>query len=385
MKGSFYLCEGCGFEMSYSSFIPENCFPDERYESLRSTYRMWWKDRLERPIVPIITTGHPSPRKPSEYPLLAFPTAWDMSISPEKFVDAYDYHLSTLRWHGDAFPFFPITPFGPGVMAAFLGCTPVGVEHTVWFMPPKKDIPIEELHFSFDENNPYFRRVVNIVEAAMEKWRGHVVVGMVDIGGVMDVLSSFRGTENLLTDLYDSPDEVLRCVKELQELWLKYFRIFNDIMAPEARGYSQWYNLYGEQPGYILQSDFSYMISPDMFDKFVGPELASTSKHICNAVYHMDGIGEIPHLDSLLKIDSIKGIQWVPGDGEPSSRNWDELLDRILVSGKKLISWNQNPDGSAVSIAKNPGQLYFPDRYFSSNDTDAVKKYADMYGIEVKL
>lgn len=371
--------------MSYSDFIPENIFPDERYESLRKTYRKWWADELTRPIVPIITTGHPSPRKPSENPRLAFPTAWDMSISPKQFVDAHDYRLSTMRWHGDAFPFFPITPYGAGVMAAFLGCTPKGAENTVWFLPPEKDIPIEELHFSFIENNPYFRRVVNTVEAAMEKWRGHVVIGMVDLGGVMDVLASFRGTENLLMDLYDSPDEVLRCVKEIQELWLKYFKIFSDMMTPEARGYSQWYNLYGEQPGYILQSDFSYMISPEMFDQFVGPELAETSKHLCNAVYHMDGIGEIPHLDSLLKIDSIKGIQWVPGDGEPSNQNWDELLGRILASGKKLISWNQNPAGSAISIAKNPGQLYFPDRYFSANDTDAVKKYAEMHGVEIKL
>ncbi|MBO5220015.1 MAG: hypothetical protein J6C52_11320 [Clostridia bacterium] len=354
-------------------------FPDERYDALRRTYRDWWADRLPRPIVPIVTYGHPSHRQPSPHPALAVSTAWDLSISPEQFVDAHDWQLSTRRFHGDAFPYFPLTSFGPGVLAAFLGCRPIGAPRTVWFEAPRKDIPIEELHFTFDETNPCFGRVLATLEAAMERWHGQVVIGMADLGGVMDVLASFRGTENLLMDLLDDPDEVLRCVGEIQTAWFAAYDRLNAAMAPEARGYSQWFRLYGEEPGYILQSDFSYMISPGMFGQFVAPELAASAARMTNAVYHMDGIGEIPHLEQLLAIDGIKGIQWVPGDGEPSMRNWDALLEKILASGKKLLSWNQKPDGSAIDGAR-PGQLYFGERSFAADDP-AARSYAARWGI----
>lgn len=366
------------------NFAPSVRYTREDYGRLRETYRRWWAGSLDRPIVPIVTTGHDSWRSESPCRPLCFGNAWDPSATPQQLVDARDWELSRMRWHGDAFPTFSLTPLGPGVMAAFLGCTPVGREDTVWFQPPRADIPIEELHFELDEGNPHLRRALNIYDAAMEKWRGSVVLSMVDLGGIMDVLSSFRGAENLLMDLYDSPDEVLRCVGELQELWFRYFDMFNSLMGGEVMGYSHWYGIYGEEPGYILQSDFSYMIGPDMFAKFVAPELASSAARISNAVYHLDGMGELPHLDQLLATEAIRGVQWVPGAGAPEKMDWTEVLARILASGKKLLSLNQKPDGRPIDIAADPGQLFFGERRFDAGDMRAAREYGGLYGIEVK-
>lgn len=363
------------------NFSPSVHFSIADYGRLQENYRKWWNNELKRPIVPIITTGHPSHRKESPIPPLYFGNAWDLSISPEQFVDARDWQLSQMRWHGDAYPYFLTDAFGPGVLAAFLGCTPVGREDTVWFKPPEEDIPIEELHFEMDEDNPTFRRILNVYDAALEKWRGSVVLGMMDLGGIMDVLATFRGSENLLYDLYDAPEEVLRCVNELQSVWFKYYEKIIGMIAPEVMGYTQWFTMYSEKPGYILQSDFSYMISPAMFDTFVAPELASSAARLSNAVYHMDGIGEIPHLDSLLAIDDIKGIQWIPGAGDPDKMNWDELLSKILASGKKLLSRTQKPDGRPIDIANDPGQLYFNEQYF--DNIEKAKAYGEMFGIEI--
>ncbi|MBR5444610.1 MAG: hypothetical protein IKV57_00710 [Clostridia bacterium] len=356
-------------------------FAPERYDVIRETYRKWWGGSLGRPAAAVVTYGNPARRPASPYPHLSFDNSWDMSITPEQFIDAADYRLSTMRWYGEAFPNFSLTEFGPGVLAALLGCKPVNGSDTVWFMPPEEDIPIEDLHFTFDENNPCFQRVLRMYELAMEKWHGQVVVGMVDMGGVLDVLSSFRGAENLLMDLYDAPEEVLRCVKEIQELWFKYYDRFNSVMAPEAKGYTQWYNLYDEKPGYILQSDFSYMIGPDMFDTFVAPELADSSARMHNAVYHMDGIGQIPHLNSLLAIDGIKGIQWVHGDGTPAKEDWSELLEKILASGKKLLSCCLMPDWTLNPVIKDPGQAFLREMSFHASQTEDLKRYCGIHGI----
>jgi len=356
----------------------------ERYAELRNTYRRWWDGTLDRPIVSVVTYGHESPLDPGRYPALTFETAWDLSIAPEEFVEQQNAALSAIRFHGDAFPLAAPTPFGAGALAALLGCKPISSRHTVWFLPNEKDIPIKDLHFEYTEDTLAFRRIMRYYEAAVEKWQGRVVINMFDLGGVMDVLASFRGTENLLMDLYDAPEEVLRCVKEIQELWFRYFKRFNDVISPAAPGYSHWYGIYGEEPGYILQSDFCYMISPEMFAEFVGPELASSAARLYNAVYHMDGIGQIPHLDMLLAIDGIKGYQWQPGEGEAMKKNWDHLNLKILNAGKKLISLIPDEAGDLPAIYQPYlKQLLLPTRNFHADDIERAKAYAAKYGVQI--
>jgi len=41
-------------------------------------------------------------------------------------------------------------------------------------------------------------------------------------------------------------------------------------------------------------------------------------------------------VDSLLAIDELDGIQWVPGEGQPWGACWADLYCRILAAGKKV-------------------------------------------------
>jgi 5-methyltetrahydrofolate--homocysteine methyltransferase len=85
----------------------------------------------------------------------------------------------------------------------------------------------------------------------------------------------------------------------------------------------------------MLQCDFSYMISPRMFKRFVLPELQATCRRLPRSFYHLDGVGQIPHLDALLSIPELGGVQWVPGDGKPDCGHWPELYQKIHAAGKK--------------------------------------------------
>jgi 5-methyltetrahydrofolate--homocysteine methyltransferase len=76
-----------------------------------------------------------------------------------------------------------------------------------------------------------------------------------------------------------------------------------------------------------------------MFDEFVKPELQASCKRLKNAFYHLDGVGQLPHLDSLLAIPELKGIQWVPGDGKPGTTHWPEVYRRIRKAGKLIQVW----------------------------------------------
>lgn len=362
------------------------CYDAARYAQLRKTYNAWWNNELDRPIVSIITKGHPTTVKPTDTPLLAFHTAWDPQITPQMFIDAYDYDFSISKFHGDCFPRLNTSRFGAGVLAAFLGCEPIPSPETTWFLPRRKDIPLDQLHFEYDKESPWLRRILDFIECGMERWKGDVVICMPDLGGVLDVLASFRSAQDLLLDLYDDPDEVKRCIKEIQSAWFECFEHINSYLKPGAQGYSDWFGLYYDEPGYILQSDFSYMISPDMFREFVGWDLADSGSRMKHTVYHMDGVGQIPHLDQLTAIDSIDAIQFVPGIGSHENDNFDHVFSAILKSGKKLVSRSQKQDGSPFDAVKNHlGQLYFQPRTYALDNLDAARAYAEMYNIPLDL
>ena len=62
-----------------------------------------------------------------------------------------------------------------------------------------------------------------------------------------------------------------------------------------------------------------------------------------HAIYHLDGPGQISHLDMLLEINELDGIQRSPGDkaGPRGSPKWYPYYKRILARGKNLVLWVQ--------------------------------------------
>ena len=58
------------------------------------------------------------------------------------------------------------------------------------------------------------------------------------------------------------------------------------------------------------------------------------------------GPGELPHLDALLSIPELKGIQWIPGAGQPDYTQWPEVYRKIRAAGKLIqIYVGESPQG----------------------------------------
>lgn len=360
-------------------------FDEDRWEKIRETYRRWWAGELVRPIIPVELTGRDPGRDQPDVPLLSQATCTDLSVSPEDIVDRLDYELSAITYLGDAFPFFDMGCFGPGVLAAFLGARLDNSTGLVWFYP-QEELPITELHFEYDPDNVWFKRIKDICTAAMERWQGQVLLGMTDLGGTLDILSSFRPGTNLLFDLNDHPDEVKRLIWEIHDVWQRYFREINEILQPVNPGYADWGGLYSDQPISMLQCDFCYMIGPEMFDEFVRPELEAGSKRIARSFYHLDGPGQLPHLDSLLTIDSIAGVQWVPGFDRPNSGLWPEVFRKIHAAGKLIQCYADFDELEAIikQIGTGKGiQRHCKYGYSAITGSESeIRRHLEVYGIE---
>jgi 5-methyltetrahydrofolate--homocysteine methyltransferase len=331
-------------------------FSAERWAQIRATYRAWWAGELDRPIIHA-TCGGRDPQRPE--PKLAakgFMPMYDWeSVSPAEIVDRWDYDLSCRQFLGDAFPV--VWPnFGPGVMAAFIGAE-IGVgDDTVWFHPRAEREAADLDLTPASESGPWLERVRNLMAVAAERWQGQVQVAMTDLGGNLDILSTFRPAEQLLFDLYDCPDEVKRLTWEAHESWWHYFALLDKIIRETNPGYSTWSSFFSEQPHYMLQCDFCYMIGPDMFDEFVRPELAASCQKLANPFYHLDGPGQLAHLDSLLAIEALAGVQWVPGAGQPGCAHWPEVYRKIRGAGKKIQLFGSLADLDAVATQLGSGR-----------------------------
>lgn len=344
-------------------------FRDEDWARIQRDWTAWWEGYLERPLVLINDFVRPPDRASPQLPTVLANLPLD--IPAEEVVDRVEYYLSALRFYGDAFPMW-WPNFGPGIAAGFLGAKVRSVPGTVWFEPPR-ETEIAELRLTCDPDNVWWKRVKDLTTAAVRRWGDRVVVAHTDLGGNLDILASFRTTERLLLDLYDAAEEVARLASEITRCWLRYYDELYEIIGEGGRGTTCWTPIWSPGRCYMLQSDFSYMISPRMFERFVMPDLTACCDSLDHGFYHLDGEGQVRHLDMLLSIERLRGIQWIPGDGAPPPEDWLPLLKRIRDGGK-LCQLFVSAEG-AMTIVRELGGRGFAFHIGKLMDREAAAEY----------
>lgn len=310
-------------------------FEKERWEYIKQRYEEWWAHKSEKPVLNVVVPhAYASGSLPSA-PVLSQATCTDFSWSAKELIEALDWKLSQQEYVFEGYPFVNFDVFGPCVVAAFCGAELNNDSGQVW-IEPKEYLPLDEISIEYNPNNRWVKRIRDIYEAGMEKWKGNVMMGMPDLGGSLDILATLRGSQNLLLDLYDEPEEVLRKCEEINQVWDAYYADFEKILRPDSPGYTDWTGIFSEKPSYVLQSDFSYMISTDMFCEFAMPYLQKYTKKLPNTIYHMDGIGQLNHFEHIRGLEELNAIQWVYGAGQPSARHWPEVYKKIGESRKSM-------------------------------------------------
>ncbi|MBE3066302.1 MAG: hypothetical protein IMZ73_02570 [Chloroflexi bacterium] len=324
-------------------------FSESDWERIVRDWSAWWAGELDRPLV-VLECIERQDRYDLHYASV-FLGNYPMDTPADTILNEFVPRLENTHYLGDSFPrFWP--NFGPGIVAAFAGAQVHPAWDTTWFTPGQSG-PITDLRVACDWQNPWWRRVYEITQVAVNRWGRELAVGFTDLGGNLDVLASLHDTRQLLMDLVKSPQEIDRLVGETTHLWLEcYDRLYASI-ASSGRGITCWGPCWANGPGYMLQSDFSYMISPKMFERFVLPDLETCCAVMDYAFYHLDGKGQLVHVELLLSIPRLRGIQWVPGYGKPPCEEWLPLLKKIRAAGK-LCQVTVTPEG-ALTILRELG------------------------------
>jgi len=159
----------------------------------------------------------------------------------------------------------------------------------------------------------------------------------------VDTLAAMRGTLNLLADMIENKEFCHSMLKQLVDMYFVYYDQIYNIIKDEEGGSVYW--VYA--PGRIakLQCDYSAMISKDMFEEYVVQYLNQIHERLDYSFYHFDGPQAIHHLDSLLNMPKLGGIQWTPGAAFPNTDNerWLPMYKKIVDAGKKIFIFGIDP------------------------------------------
>lgn len=240
--------------------------------------------------------------------------------------------------------------YGAGCTAAMFGVEPEYQEgsdkygimsKTVWFraeIPPHKIISHLD-NTKLNEDNEWYSRYLRVTEYAAKRANGNYAVAILDLGGILDVLSSLMGPQNLILTMKRNPEIVDEACSLLLDKILILYDNLQGIIDQYCEGSDSWLNLWCPTHYYPVQCDFAAMLNPDWFKRFALPYIKKQAEHMDHAIYHLDGENQITHLDDLLELDCLDGIQWVPGAGKEitASFEWMPLYDKIQDANKKVV------------------------------------------------
>jgi hypothetical protein len=346
------------------------------WEEVRQRLLAWWQGELTDRVVLQVTAPRAGAANGNQWN--AFYLAQHLD-DPERVLEEWEKYCRATFFGGEFVPAL-WTNLGPGVPAAYLGCKLRVTEDTIWFEPPG-DVSLEEIIGKrLDPAEPLWAQTRRLTELSAERGRGKYLAGLTDLNSVFDIICHLRGTQRVLYDLMDRPETVKAACDHVNRIWIECYDTLSAILGRHMQGTANWMYLWFPGRGSDVQCDFSAMLSPAMFEEFVLPHLAGECRSLDQSIYHLDGPNQIPHLDLLLDLPELSGIQWVPGAGNPGtgSPRWFAMYRRILERGKRLLLQGMDPADVEGVLAALPARGLLIETKMDTEDQaqDLLKKAA---------
>jgi hypothetical protein len=207
---------------------------------------------------------------------------------------------------------------------------------TVWADPSMHDWR-EWSNYCFDPDNIWIRRFLDtnraLAEASNERWW----VATQGFFGATDALALVRGYEEFLMDLAE--EDATAALRIAQRAAIRghkeiITRAWDDVQAWQ-RGTATNPGIWA--PGRInyWSADFSCMIGPADFEKWLAPEFEEMINLCEYSLYHLDGPDAVRHLPRLGQFEKLKGIQYTVGPQvQKDVQHWLGVAKQIQSLGK---------------------------------------------------
>jgi len=292
--------------------------------------RSWWAgERTDRVVASVTAPRTGKVRAP-------------LRGSPEERICDHETIVANLQswlegtyFGGEAFPAYWTFPAAVP-LGIYLGCQPTFREDTTWQAPLFGRWEDGE-RIVFDAENRYWRIACSVVRRLTEPARGRYLLSGSGAGGLADVLANLFGSETLLMAAASDPEGLRSRLEQLLGIFRRAYDEMDAMISPNQCGSIDWLGVWAPERVDTFQNDLSCVVSPSMFRGLFLEEIRQEARHVEHSLYHLDGPGAIKHLDALLSIEELGGIQWTPGAGNSHDPlDWLGLIRKVQAKGKRI-------------------------------------------------
>ena len=283
-------------------------------------------------------------------------------IDPKQFLADWDrtYEYAEARRED---MFMVASPFdGMPWMEAIAGCEVyVSLKsRSVWAEHP--DPSWDSLKgIRFDPKNPWLLKILEYSDTLREHADGRYPIGNPILRGVADMAEALLGTQRMVFEYFDHPQEMRDLLARCTEIWqrvgdmlIEAFGTFHGGMCAGRR------RAWGKGTCMIYQEDAASMLSPSLYQDFILPQEDEILRGWDRAMIHIHS-GTLPVvIDGLLSLDSLDAMEILI---DPTGGTLPELLDTfrhlqehksVLICGEisldetMLILKELSPQGLAI-------------------------------------
>jgi hypothetical protein len=300
-------------------------------KEIETKLKNWWDNGDQKNPCFLYNSVSPDFKEVQTETLEQFWTDMDMRIDRSLRINDQTTYL------GQSMPFHWLD-YNASTMSVILGCEPTFIdEEGVWSNPMVSSVE-EVTDIRLDSSNTYYRILREMNKRLASRVPADEPITFFAMEGITDIVSSLYGVEEFLMDMILKPQEVKAAMEHIKRIWIDAFHDFKQIIYNNRNPESGmgWAGIWSPGTTFPMQEDLTYMISTDMYKEFCVPHVTDLASVLDYPLYHLDGIGAIPHLDALLQIDEIKAIQWVPGAGKEPIAQWYELIEKVINKGKSI-------------------------------------------------
>ena len=280
-------------------------------------------------------------------------------------------------WGGEAVPsFYP--SFGPDEIAVFCGADlhwSSDSPDTNWSAPFVEDWE-KGLPLRLQTSHPLWQRQQAIYRRASERFAGKVLLVAPDLHTNMDLLAAIRGPQHLCLDLRDSPGLIDQAMTDARAIFRQLWAALVAAGRMNEFGYClESHALYSHEGSATLQCDFSIMMSPSMFRRWVLPALEEEAEIAGHVVYHWDGPGALVHMPALLASRGLHTLSFVPGDGHGDPADHLELLKKLQAGGKAVHVWGIPEQCKKMHRELRPEKVFYCTQTATQAEAEALLEW----------
>lgn len=343
-------------------------------DAVRRWEAYWNGEIIDRPLL-LLT----APRRGEKIPV-------DTTYRDRVFGDIDEVIDRTLAraekvyWGGDLIPAWCPT-FGPDEMAVFCGAelsfSPDSGD-TNWSEPFVEDWE-KALPFEMNLQHPLWLRLLALYRRAAERMQGKLLLTTIDLHSNMDLLAGMRGSQRLCMDLADCPELIDAAMDCARKVFPLVWKGVAEAGKMDERGYIQTY-YGGKTGGATLQCDFSAMIGPAMFKRWVLPALEEEADIVKRVGYHWDGPSALKHRPALCQTRGLHTLSYVPGDhlaGGPEDRHtyYLPMYQQIQAAGKGVLVWGTPEELKIMHQQLRPEKTIYMATLDSQSEAEALQEW----------